>query len=236
MPRLSHLVLLCALPVTALAAPVVGSGVAKTETRAVSGIHGVALGISANLEIRQGTSEGLTITGDDNVVPLVQTNVTNGVLEIRWKERNVDVRFKKLDIVLDAKTIDGLTLGGSGSIHAASLTTPALNATIGGSGSIALDKLDSDTLKATIGGSGQLSAAGRADKLDAALAGSGQLSAAHLQSRNALLALQGSPEATVRVRDALTVTVAGSGSVTYYGKPRITQTIMGSGSVRNAGD
>jgi hypothetical protein len=40
----------------------------------------------------------------------------------------------------------------------------------------------------------------------------------------------------VRVRDALTVTVAGSGSVVYYRKPKITQTLMGSGSVRNAGD
>jgi hypothetical protein len=236
MPRLSVLLLLCTLPLTALAAPVVGSGVAKTETRPVSGFHQVALGISARLEIRQGTSEGLTITGDDNVLPLVQTKVTNGVLEINWKERNVDARFDKLEIVLDARSVDGLTLGGSGNIHAIALTTRALNATIGGSGSIAIDKLDADALKATIGGSGQLSAAGRADKLDATLAGSGRLAAANLQSRDARLALQGSPEATVRVRDALTLTIAGSGSVTYYGKPRITQTLMGSGSVRNAGD
>src|SRR4030095_7851383 len=88
MTRISLLVFLCALPAAAVAAPVVGSGVAKTETRPVSGIHSIALGISANLEIRQGTSEGLTITGDDNVLPLVETNVTNGVLEIRWKERH----------------------------------------------------------------------------------------------------------------------------------------------------
>jgi Putative auto-transporter adhesin, head GIN domain len=237
MKRLASLLLLCALPFIASAAPVVGSGVAKTEARPVSGFHRIALGISANLELRQGTSEGLTITGDDNVLPLVETKVTNGVLEIRWAERNVQVRFEKLDIVVDAKNVDGLTIGGSGSIHAASLSTRALNATIGGSGSIALDKLDTDALKATIGGSGQLSVAGgRADKLDASLAGSGKLASANLTSRDALLALHGSPQATVRVRDALTVTVAGSGSVAYYGKPRITQSVMGSGSVRNAGD
>jgi hypothetical protein len=236
MTRISILVLFWALPVTVLAAPVAGSGVAKTETRSVSGFHHVALGVPASLEIRQGTSEGITITGDDNVLPLVETKVTKGVLEIRWKERNMDVRFKKLEIVVDAKAVDSLTLGGSGSIHAATLSSRALMATIGGSGSIAVDKLDADALKATIGGSGQLTAAGRADKLDATLAGSGRLAASGLQSTDARLALEGSPEASVRVRDALTVTIAGSGSVAYYGKPKVTQTIMGSGSVRNAGE
>ena len=40
----------------------------------------------------------------------------------------------------------------------------------------------------------------------------------------------------MRVRDALAVTIAGSGAVTYYGKPRVTQTVMGSGKVRAAGE
>ena len=81
-------------------------------------------------------------------------------------------------------------------------------------GTITIDKLDADALKATIGGSGTLSAGGRADRLDGTLAGSGRLSAPSLQTRDAQLALQGSPEATVRVRDTLAVTIAGSGSVT----------------------
>lgn len=236
MKTLTQFVALCVLPAVACASPVAGSGVTRTETRAVSGFHGVSLGIPASVEIRQGESEGVTITGDDNVVPLIETKVANGTLEIRWADRRTEVRSTKLEIVVDAKALDTLALGGSGRMHAASLSTRMLNATIGGSGEIGIDRLDTDALKATIGGSGQLAVAGRADRLDAALAGSGRLSAGQLQARDAQIALQGSPDAAVRVRDALAVAIAGSGSLTYYGKPKLSQTTMGSGSVRSAGN
>jgi hypothetical protein len=233
---LMQFVALCVLPAVACAATVVGSGVPRTEIRAVSGFHGVSLAIPADVEIRQGASEGVTITGDDNVVALIETKVANGTLEIRWADRRTEVRRSKLEIVVDARTLDALAVAGSGRMHAASLSARSLSATIGGSGEIGIDRLDTDALKATIGGSGQLAASGRADRLDAALAGSGRLSAGQLQARDAQVALQGSPDAAVRVRDTLAVTVAGSGSLTYYGKPKLSQTTMGSGSVRSAGD
>ena len=236
MRRLMQLVVLCLLAGTALAASVVGSGVAATQTRPAAGFHGVALAIPATVEIRQGGAEGVAITADDNVLPLIEARVSNGTLEIRWVDRATGVRTGKIAIVVQARSIDALTVGGSGSMRTASLATASLNATLGGSGTITIDKLDADALKATIGGSGTLSAAGRADKLDGTLAGSGRLTAQSLQTRDAQLALQGSPEATVRVRDTLAVTIAGSGSVTYYGKPRVTQTIMGSGTLRGAGE
>ena len=236
MPRLVEFVVLCAFPVAVIAAPVVGSGTARTETRAASGFRGIAVAIPASVEIRQGASEGVTITAEENVLPLVETKVVDGVLSIQWRDRNAEVRAHKLEVVVDAKAVDKLTVGGSGSLHARSLAAPALSATIGGSGSITIDKLETDALRATIAGSGQLTAAGRAHRLDATLAGSGGLAAANLQARDAQLALQGSADATVRVRDSVAVTIAGSASVTYYGKPKVAQTVMGSGSVRSAGD
>jgi hypothetical protein len=39
----------------------------------------------------------------------------------------------------------------------------------------------------------------------------------------------------VRALEALTVSVAGSGDVRYYGDPAITKSVHGSGSVRRAG-
>ena len=49
MSRLMQLVVLCLLPATALAAPVVGSGMAATQTRVATGFHGVALAIPAGI-------------------------------------------------------------------------------------------------------------------------------------------------------------------------------------------
>ncbi len=214
---------------------ITGSGVARTETRNVTGFHSVVLGVGANVEVRQGDSEGLSITGDDNIVPLVETLVENGTLRIRWKgNADISAKYRSLAIVVSAKRIDALTVGGSGRIHAARLKSPGLRATIGGSGEIALDALDTDTVHFTIGGSGRVTAAGRADVLEVAVAGSGELSAAKLESRRANIAVQGSAQADVWAKETLNATIAGSGAVNYRGSPQVHRTVVGSGTVRQA--
>ncbi len=62
------------------AARITGSGVARTETRNVGDYHAIGLGVHANVEIRQGGSEGVTITGDDNIIGRVETVVDRGTL------------------------------------------------------------------------------------------------------------------------------------------------------------
>src|SRR3954468_9318590 len=82
---LCALVLGCSPAAPVLAArQVTGSGVSRTELRSAGGFHGIALGVDAILEIRQGATEGLSITGDDNILALVETVVDDGVLKIRW--------------------------------------------------------------------------------------------------------------------------------------------------------
>ena len=216
---------------------VTGSGIAKTEARNVSGFHAIALRVPARLKLRQSGREGLSITSDDNIVPLVETVVEDGTLVVRWAgKRNYSTTYKDLEIVVNAKNIDGLTVSGSGEVHAERLKTNSLRATIDGSGSIAVDALDTESAIAVIHGNGRLTAAGRADSLDVTLAGSGQLSAARLDSLRARIVVQGSAQATVRAKEELTATVAGSGEINYYGKPQLNRTVAGSGSIRRAGD
>ena len=214
-----------------------GSGVSKTDTRSVSGFHGVSLGIDARVELRQGDTEGVTITGDDNIVPLVETVVEKGMLKIRWPEdKHMSLTYKKIDIVVNLKDIDGIRLGGSGYIHAARLKTGRLQASLAGSGDILLDALDADSLQGTIAGSGKLKAAGRADTVEFTLAGSGDFVAPKLESRRVSVSVQGSADAIVWATESLTATIAGSGDVRYYGKPQVTKTVAGSGSVQRARD
>ena len=214
-----------------------GSGVSKTETRNVSDFRGLSLGIDARVELRQGDTEGLTIVGDDNIVPLVETVVEKGVLKIRWPaDKHFSLTYKKLDIVVNVKAIDGIRLGGSGYIHAARLKTGNLRASLAGSGDILLDALDADTLQGSIAGSGTLKVAGRADTVEFTLAGSGDFVAPKLESRHVSVSVQGSADAIVWATESLTATIAGSGDVKYYGKPQVTKTVAGSGSVHRAHD
>ncbi len=210
-----------------------GSGVMKTETRDVSGFHAVTLGVEATLELRQGDSESLSITGDDNIIPLIETAVDNGTLKIRWAgKRNVSVHYRKLTIVVNARNIDKLSVTGSGDIRAAKLKAGELHTTIGGSGDITIDNLEATSLSVSLAGSGDLTVAGRVDSLDVSLSGSGDVSAAKLDAKTATISLQGSGDVSVRANESLSATVAGSGDVTYYGKPKVAGSVAGSGSVR----
>jgi hypothetical protein len=217
---------------------ITGSGVVRTETRTVSGFHSVALSVHAKLKLRQGEREGLSITGDDNIIPRVETVVEDGALKIRWADNGdyATTHYKTLEIVVDARNIDGLVIRGSGQIHVERLKTDNLRVTIDGSGAIAFGTLNADSVNATIHGTGHLSAAGRADSLDVSVAGSGELSAAKLASRRARITLQGSAQATVWAKDDLSATIAGSGQINYYGTPQLNQTVAGSGSIRRVGD
>ena len=233
---LAFVVAIAAAGAAPAANKVTGSGSSKTETRAASGFHAIAVGVDARLDIRQGNVESLAITGDDNILPLVETVVENGVLKIRWARGDFSTSYKTLSIVVDVKTLDAVALGGSGSVHADKLAVPALTAKLGGSGDIAIDRLDAKSATITIGGSGRVTVAGRTDTLQATLAGTGDLAAGKLEVLRVQATIQGSAHAAVWAKETLQVTLAGSGDVAYYGSPQVRQTIAGSGSIRKAGD
>jgi hypothetical protein len=214
---------------------ITGSGVARTETRDVGSFHAIVLGVPARLMLRQGGNESLSISGDDNIVPLVESVVEDGTLKIRWvRKGNYSTSYKSLLIVVDARSIDGLTIRGSGQIDAERLKAGDLRTTIEGSGAIALDSLEAQSVNAAIHGNGRVTAAGHADSLDLTIAGSGEVLMAKLESRRARVTLQGSGRVIVSAKENLDATIAGSGEVKYYGKPQLNQTVAGSGSIRSA--
>jgi hypothetical protein len=250
-PRLTHrlsslMLALTALAIVVPAAPalaaggwgekVQGSGRIKTEARAVGHFTGVSMGLPGSLELRTGSTESVTIETDDNLLPLIETIVDNGILKIRQTKRNLDIDGRHLKIVVQAKGVDHLTLGGSGSIDADALRGPKVNIDLGGSGSINVRGVDSEALSVVLGGSGDLKVgAGTTKKLSLSIAGSGNVDLGKLQSTDASVNIAGSGEATISVRDNLNVTIAGSGDVNYYGDPRVSKTSLGSGSAKRLG-
>ena len=212
-----------------------GSGIIKTETRNVRGFTRISLSIPANVEVVQGKTESVTIEGDDNIVPLVETTVENEGLKIRFAEKNMSVSTKALRIVVNAKTIDELSVAGSGDLRAAKLQAATLKASIAGSGDVNIAVLDADTLTVSIAGSGNFFAGGKANTVETKIAGSGDLKIGKLEANSVKVSVAGSGDATVWAKESLKVSVAGSGDVKYYGDAKVSQSVAGSGSVKRLG-
>jgi Putative auto-transporter adhesin, head GIN domain len=212
-----------------------GSGNIKSETRNVTGFTGIGLSLAADVDVRQGSSEGLTIETDDNILPLIETVVERGVLKIRPLEKNTNFRTKNMKIVVNAKTIESLAISGSGDIRADTLKSDKLKLSIGGAGNVRIKTLDVDSVNASIAGSGDVMLGGRANALDSSIAGSGDIKAGKLEAKTAKLSIAGSGSATIWARETLKVSIAGSGDVKYYGDAQVSKSVAGSGSIVRIG-
>ena len=211
-----------------------GNGVRRSEARTVSGFTGIAMSVPGQLELRLGPTESLTIEADDNLLPLIETTVSHGTLQIRPK-RDQDIDPTVLRIVVQARQVELLSLAGSGSISADALKGAALKLDVGGSGSIVLQRADIEELSVSMAGSGNANLAGRARTLKVSVAGSGNVSAAALPADEARVSIAGSGLATVSARSSLRASIAGSGSVRYQGDPKVERSIAGSGDIQRIG-
>jgi hypothetical protein len=216
---------------------VTGSGRMLTESRTAAGFEAVQLEASVKLVLRQGKQEALQIKADDNLLPLIETLVeTRGgapTLVVRWK-RGTNIRSSSDSVVtVDAIRLRGLSVSGSGSIEAGSLTTDRLRMGVSGSGDVRVSDLTADDVEASIAGSGDVWAGGRAARLKVNIAGSGDADLSALTAEEVKVSIAGSGDAKVSAEQALSVSIAGSGDVRYGGKVTAVKTsIVGSGDVR----
>lgn len=214
-----------------------GSGNITRQARQVERFTGISLGIPAQLELRLGQTEGITIETDDNLQALIETEVEDGMLRIRTKERNTNMRTRTLKIVVNARQIERLSLGGSGTIDAPALRAKELRFDLGGSGKINVKSVDSELVSVSVGGSGAFVAGGgKTGDISVSIGGSGDVDLGKVAASKASVSVGGSGDVTVWAKDALRVSVAGSGDVAYYGDPQLSRSIAGSGKTRRLGD
>lgn len=224
------------LPAGALAQRVTGSGQMVTETRAVSGFEAVALETSFTVKLRQSGREGLSLTADDNLMPLIETVVESRsgrpTLVLRWKRHTSIQHHSDIVATIDAATIKGLATSGSGTIEAEAVQGDALSLSVAGSGDIRAKAVKVASLQTSVAGSGDIAVTGAAAVLKVSIAGSGDVDTSGVEAEEVKVSIAGSGDAKVTAHAALSVSIAGSGDVRYGGRVTAVKTsIVGSGDV-----
>lgn len=212
-----------------------GSGKIVKQQRELGHFRALATSVGGNVEIRMGNNESVSIETDDNILPLVETVVENGTLRIRPAKRNLNLDTRTMKIVVQVRTLERVSVGGSGTVDADKLEGESLTFDVGGSGAINVRDLRSESVAISIGGSGNLKASGNTERLQVSIGGSGNVRTEQLAARTATVSIGGSGQATVSATKSLNLSVAGSGDIAYYGDPQISKSIMGSGSIKRLG-
>ena len=212
-----------------------GSGNVISEARKVSQFDRVAVSGSGQLSIVQGDQESLTIEADDNLLPLIKSEVASGLLKIGPENVNLSPT-KTIRYQLQLKNLKELHLSGSLEVGAQSLKTDQLLLTISGSGKIQLPNLEAGDLEVRISGSGDIRLAGKVGRQLVQISGSGNYQAGECESQTTTVHVSGSGDATVWAHLTLEAHVSGSGDIRYYGSPQVNTQVSGSGSVHSLGN
>ncbi len=234
---------------------VTGDGHIVSQTRAVSQFNEVSVSGSGELTVSQGSEESLVIETDENLLPLIKSEVSDGHLRIGPKDVNLrptkGLRYQLKLKNLNALGISGsanaalgpiktedlaLHISGSGKIQFPQLAAKQLSAHISGSGRIQAAQLEANQLSVHISGSGGTDMAGQVERQEVHISGSGSHRASELKCSQADTQISGSGHATLLVKDALTASISGSGEIEYYGSPQVNSHVSGSGHVHSLGN
>lgn len=207
---------------------VAGSGVRTSVTRSVTTFDRVDVGGEYDVVIRVGTAQSLVLEGDDNLLPLIRTEVRGGTLHVDADE---DMRSREpIRITIGVAALNAVHSGGSSDIAIRDVRSDAFDASVSGSSDLTANG-DFGDLTASISGSGEIHMSGTADRVDGRVTGSGEMDLLEVRARSARVDVSGSGGATVQVSERLDAKVSGSGDVRYRGEPAVTADVSGSGDV-----
>lgn len=216
---------------------IIGSGKAASETRPVSGFDQVSVDGIGQAEISVGSSESLKIEGDDNIVPLVISEVSNGKLSIRLKENTSFTPRVALRYTITVKSLSALSLDGAARAHLPAVELGALTLNMDGASQATLDSLSATSLSVDLNGASTVRInGGGMDTLTARLDGGSQLIAPDLACSTASVTANGGSRAEVWVKTTLNADLNGAANLKYYGQPGVTQHTDGAARLVSLGN
>ncbi|MBD3367326.1 MAG: hypothetical protein GF405_03990 [Candidatus Eisenbacteria bacterium] len=208
-----------------------GSGVSATDERVVSSFDRLSAGGFGELVIHFGEGEYVTVEGDDNIVPDVETRVRGGELTIGLARGNYDPKLP-LRITVGANELLAVDVSGAVDVTAERLRGQTLDLTVSGAASASIASIDVGELVVNVSGAGDcVLSGGTVDVLRVTASGAGSLSARDVECRVAEAAASGAGDVLLHVLEDLDASASGAGSILYSGSPAVRKHTSGAGSV-----
>lgn len=187
-----------------------GSGKMKLEKRTVPAFTALDVSGAYDVEIVVQKEQSLELEADDNLLPLITTEVHGGVLEV-GSTKNFSTR-NKLRLRISVPNLQAVSSSGACDI--------------------VVSNLKSDEFKVDVSGAGSLQVSGETKTLEIKQSGAGDVNAKDLHAEKVNVDSSGAATADVYASEELSASVSGAGSVNYYGDPKtVKQDTSGAGSI-----
>jgi len=188
-----------------------GSGKIVTDKRTLSTTFTrLKLAIPADVDVHFADGDSAaSITFDENLIPLIKTEVQGETLRIGEQKTYSSAATPKI-----------------------SITTAHLQAVdISGVGTVTVPNTKEDAFNVSVSGKGNVLGNGTCSDLTVRLSGTGNIDLANLQSQAVSIHISGKGNVDVGPSDSMEVFISGVGNVRYKGDAKIEEHITGVGTV-----
>jgi hypothetical protein len=195
-------------------ADVKGSGKRVTEKRDIAPFTSIETNGAFDIEIVCQKDLSMELEGDDNILPLVSSEVRNNVLRLRPSQ--------------SYSVSDPIVL---------TITVPNLEAiTANGAGNIRITGVSNEKLQISSDGAPAISASGSTKMIGIDTNGAAKIDTHNLRATHAIVDSKGVSKVDLGVSDRLDVNVSGPSHVTYRGDPVVNKRVHGPGKVEKRTD
>jgi hypothetical protein len=187
-----------------------GSGNVIHESRDISGFNAVDVSSVFQVEITAQKDFALEIEADDNLMPLINTDVDGDVLRIGTDSKVSP--SSPIRVHIYAPDIDNLEVSGAANV--------------------VLNDIDNEALAVDSSGASKVKIAGETAKLTVDVSGATRVDAEELNAGEAAVDASGASHVNVNVSGSLRTDASGASKIVYLGDPSsIERNTSGAGSV-----
>ena len=189
---------------------IIGSGNRINEDRPLENFSAIKIIGSIDVNTNYSNDFNCSISGDDNLIPHLTTEVINNELNISIKKNYSTKEGLKVNVY--APNYDEISIKGSGDVN--------------------ISDFNNDKLSLKIDGSGDITGFGDVQTLTVKINGSGDIMLKELKSKSTKIIINGSGDAKVWASESISAVINGSGDIEYHGDPiNVDRKINGSGNI-----
>jgi hypothetical protein len=231
------------------------------ETRNVGTFTSISYGIPGKLIFRQGSPQKVELSGSQDLLKEVKTEVQSSKLVIEVKGKWSNWNWNKgdeLTVYVTVPNLEGLKVSGSGNAEGENtITASNFWLDVSGSGNATINVQATDAIDANISGSGNLELTGKCSSFKSKISGSGDMELDIAVGNRAVFEVSGSGgvkakgsadeiktsisgSSRISAENFMTnradIHISGSGDISIAVKDEIDANISGSGNVRYKGN
>jgi hypothetical protein len=209
-------VVLAKLAVIALA--VNGSGNTKDESRNLGEFSAVSVeqGVSATISVGPKTS--VTVTTDDNLLPLIRTEVKNGRLIVGLTERHIN-SSQGIRVNITTPELKAVGASGGSAVTVEGTTGDSFEADGSGGSVLRINKMKADSIKVASSGGARVNLAGTGKDLRIYMSGGADVKAVDVPTASVMISGSGGAQAEVAASESLEADLSGGAKVQVKGNP-----------------